>query len=134
MYDPGVAILASVDDLFFRSKVRTTAKHLGIDITFVASSDEMVAQAKALQPTLVIFDLNSQKMDAIPTIAALKADAATSGLRTIGFASHVHTELIAAARSAGADDVLPRSAFAGRLADILQAGAAKPAPAAKPAQ
>ena len=96
-----MAILASVDDLFFRSKVRTTAKHLGIEIKFAATSDEMVAQAKALQPTLVIFDLNSQKMDAIATIAALKADADTSALRAIGFASHVHTELIAAARTAG---------------------------------
>ena len=132
MYDRLVAILASVDDLFFRSKVRTTAKHLGIEITFAATTDEMVAQAKSLQPTLVIFDLNSSKMDAIATIASLKADAATSDLRAIGFASHVHTELIAAARKAGADDVLPRSAFAGRLAEILQAGAAKPAPA-KPA-
>jgi CheY-like chemotaxis protein len=128
IYDPDVAILASVDDLFFRSKVRTTAKHLGIEITFAATSDDMLAQAKSLQPTLVIFDLNSQKMDAIATIAALKADAATSGVPTIAFASHVHTELIAAARAAGADNVLPRSAFAGRLADILQAGGAKTTP------
>ena len=67
-------------------------------------------------------------MAAIATIAALKADAATSNLETIAFASHVHTEMIAAARAAGADNVLPRSAFAGRLADILQAGASKPAP------
>ena len=127
MYDRDVAILASVDDLFFRSKVRTTAKHLGIEITFAATTEEMVAQAKSLQPTLVIFDLNSQKMDAIATIAALKADAATADLRALGFASHVHTELIAAARKAGADDVLPRSAFAGRLAEILQDGNTKPA-------
>jgi hypothetical protein len=40
----------------------------------------------------------------------------------------VHTDLIAAARNAGADQVLPRSAFAGNLAEILQAGAAKSAP------
>ena len=122
-----VAILASVDDLFFRSKVRTTAKHLGIDITFAATGDDMLARARELRPSLIIFDLNSQKMDAIATIAALKADAGTSALRAIGFASHVHTDLIAAARTAGADEVLPRSAFAGRLADILQAGASKPA-------
>ena len=128
VYDSSVAILASVDDLFFRSKVRTTAKHLGIEIQFAATAEELIAHAKSLQPTLVIFDLNSQKMDAIATIAALKADTDTAALRAIGFASHVHTELIAAARKAGADDVLPRSAFAGRLADILQAGATKPAP------
>ena len=34
---------------------------------------------------------------------ALKAAAETSALRAIGFASHVHTELIASARNAGAD-------------------------------
>jgi len=128
MYDRLVAILASVDDLFFRSKVRTTAKHLGIEITFAATAEELVAQAKALQPSLVIFDLNSSKMDAISTITALKSDAGTSRLRAMAFASHVHTELIAAARKAGADEVLPRSAFAGRLADILQAADTKPAP------
>jgi DNA-binding NarL/FixJ family response regulator len=123
-----VAILAAVDDFLFRSKIRATAKHLNADVRFAQTSDEMLAQARELQPSLIIFDLNSAKMDAVATIAALKADAATSDLRAIGFASHVHTELIAAARTAGADDVLPRSAFAGRLAEILQAGAAKPAP------
>lgn len=128
MYDPTVAILAAVDDFLFRSKIRATAKHLNADVRFAQTSDEMLAQALELQPSLIIFDLNSQKMDAIATIAALKADAGTSPLRAIGFASHVHTELIAAARNAGADEVLPRSAFAARLADILQAGAAKPAP------
>lgn len=128
MYDLAVPILAAVDDFLFRSKIRATAKHVDADVRFAQTSDEMLAHARELQPSLIIFDLNSQKMDAIATIAALKADSATSSLRAIGFASHVHTELIAAARKAGADDVLPRSAFAGRLADILQAGAAKPAP------
>ena len=47
------------------------------------------------------------------------SDPALASIRTIGFASHVHTDLIAAAREAGADQVLPRSAFAGNLADIL---------------
>lgn len=126
MYDPTVAILAAVEDFLFRSKIRATAKHVNADVRFAQTSEEILAQARELQPTLVILDLNNQKMDAIATITALKADAATSGLRAIGFASHVHTDLIAAAKQAGADDVLPRSAFAGRLADILQAGAAKP--------
>ena len=46
---------------------------------------------------------------------------------TLGFVSHVHTDLISAARQAGADDVLARSAFAGNLADILlSTGTASP--------
>lgn len=123
-----VAILAAVDDFLFRSKIRATAKHVDVEITFAQTPDEIMTQARALKPTLLIIDLNSPKADPIATIAALKADADTAAVRTLGFASHVHTDLIAAARQAGADEVLPRSAFAGRLAEILQAGAAKPAP------
>src|SRR6476620_2176560 len=108
-----VAILAAVDDFLFRSKIRATAKHVDVEITFAQTPDEIMTQARALKPTLLIIDLNSPKADPIATIAALKADAATAAVRTLGFASHVHTELIAAARQAGADEVLPRSAFAG---------------------
>jgi hypothetical protein len=42
-------------------------------------------------------------------------------VRTLGFVSHVHTALIEAARAAGIDDVMARSAFAGNLAEILLA-------------
>ena len=89
-------------------------------MTFAPTPEEILAQARESKPALVIFDLNSAKMDAIATIAAMKATRRSAAIRTIGFASHVHTELIAAARQAGADQVLPRSAFAGNLADILR--------------
>ena len=117
-------ILAAVDDFLFRSKIRATAKHLNAEIVFAQTPDEILAQARALQPSLVIIDLNSSKADAVNTLAALKADPDLAGIRTIGFASHVHADLIAAARRAGADQVLPRSAFAGNLAEILTAATA----------
>jgi DNA-binding NarL/FixJ family response regulator len=112
-------VLVAVDDLLFSSKIRATARQAGVDLTFARSPGEIVSQARAIKPALVIFDLNSGKTDPLDTIAALKADPELAGIRTLGFASHVHTELIAAARQAGADQVLPRSAFAGNLAEIL---------------
>jgi DNA-binding NarL/FixJ family response regulator len=114
-----VPILAAVDDFLFRSKIRATAKHVNVDVRFAQTPAEILTQARELKPALVIIDLNSTKADPVATIAALKADPELPGIRTIGFASHVHTELIAAARAAGADQVLPRSAFAGNLAEIL---------------
>ena len=112
-------MLAAVDDFLFRSKIRAVAKHVGADVQFAQTQDEVLAQARALKPALVIFDLNSGKLDPVAAIAALKADAELAGVRAIAFASHVHTALIAAAKHAGADDVMPRSAFAGNLAGIL---------------
>ena len=125
-YDRGM-ILVAVDDLLFSSKIRATAKLAGVDLTFARTPDEILSQARTLKPALAIFDLNSGKTDPLSTIAALKNDPDLSGIRTIGFASHVHTALISAARDAGADQVLPRSAFAGNLATILlSAGAPRP--------
>jgi DNA-binding NarL/FixJ family response regulator len=112
-------VLVAVDDLLFSSKIRATAKQAGVDLTFARSPQEVLEQARALKPALAIFDLNSGKTDPVATITALKQDPELAGIRTLGFASHVHTDLIAAAREAGADQVLPRSAFAGNLADIL---------------
>jgi DNA-binding NarL/FixJ family response regulator len=112
-------VLAAVDDLLFSSKIRATAKQAGVDVTFARSPQEILDEARARKPSLIVFDLNSGKTDPVATIAALKGDPASSASRILGFASHVHTDLIASAREAGADQVLPRSAFAANLAEIL---------------
>jgi DNA-binding NarL/FixJ family response regulator len=112
-------VLAAVDDLLFSSKIRATAKQAGVEVTFARSPQEILDQARAQKPSLILFDLNSGKTDPVATIAALKGDSALNASRILGFASHVHTELIASARNAGADQVLPRSAFAANLAEIL---------------
>jgi DNA-binding NarL/FixJ family response regulator len=114
-------ILAAVDDLLFSSKIRTTAKQAGVDVVFARTPAEILGQSRTLDPALVIFDLNSAKANPIETIAALKSDPQLASIRTLGFVSHVHTGLIEAARAAGIDDVMARSAFAGNLAEILLA-------------
>jgi len=112
-------VLVAVDDLLFSSKIRATAKQAGVELVFARSREQVIEQARLTKPTLVIFDLNSGKVDSVETIAAMKADPELSSIRTLGFASHVHADLIASARRAGADQVVPRSAFAGNLADFL---------------
>ena len=112
-------ILAAVDDLLFSSKIRTTAKLAGVELLFARTPAEILEQMRTRRPALVIFDLNSAKADPIQTIAALKQDPELSSIRTLGFVSHVHTGLIEEARRAGVDDVMARSAFASRLAEIL---------------
>ena len=116
-------ILVAVDDMLFSSKIRTVAKLTGVDITFARTPAEIMEQSRVLRPSLVIFDLNSTKAAPLETVAALKADPSLASIPTLGFVSHVHTELIGAARAAGIDDVMARSAFAGNLAEILQAAA-----------
>ena len=49
----------------------------------------------------------------------MKADPTLSSIPTVGFVAHVDAVAIDAARRAGIDDVMARSAFAERLPQIL---------------
>jgi len=112
-------ILVAVDDLLFSSKIRTTAKQAGVALAFARTPPEILEQARVLRPDLLILDLNSAKADPISTVATLKRDPELASIRTLGFVSHVHTSIIDAAKAAGIDAVMARSAFAGQLGDIL---------------
>ena len=112
-------ILAILDDLMFTSKIKTAANHLGVSVTFARSSEGALTEMRKSAPSLVIFDLNSARVDPLGTVATMKRDPALAAIPTLGFVSHVQTDLINAARQAGVDDVLARSAFSERLAEIL---------------
>jgi CheY-like chemotaxis protein len=114
-------ILCAVTDLMFSSRIATAAKHLDREIAFVRSAGDILTRVRDARPVMVIFDLNQQSLEPITAIGAIKADPELSAIRTIGYVSHVDTATITAARAAGADDVLARSAFTDQLGDILSA-------------
>jgi len=118
-YDHAV-ILAILDDLMFTSKIKTAASQLGVAVAFARSSDAALAEMRQRTPSLVIFDLNSTRTDPLGTVAAMKRDAGLASIPTLGFVSHVQAELIDAARQAGVEEVLARSAFTMRLPEILR--------------
>src|SRR5262245_7556689 len=120
-------IFALVADILFSSKIRTAAKHLGVDVVFARAQGDVIEQARNARPKLVLIDLNSVKMDPLASIAALKRDVDLRAAPIVGFVSHVQVDLIEAAREAGADEVMARSLFVMKLPDLLQrarAGAA----------
>jgi CheY-like chemotaxis protein len=112
-------IVCAIDDLFFSIKISTAAKALGVDVYFERAAEHVLETICSKQPRLVIFDLNSAKLRPLDAIAAVKADPALAACRTLGYVSHVDGETTAAARKAGVDQVLARSAFVERLGQIL---------------
>lgn len=120
-------VLCAVDDLLFSIKISTAAKAVGAPVFFERNPDMVLARIREKQPSLVIFDLNSTKMRPLEMITAIKADAALQTVRTLGYVSHVQTDVITAARAAGIDEVLARSAFSDRVAGILTSASARPA-------
>lgn len=112
-------VIAAVDDMFFASKIRATAEHLGVAVHLAKSTADVLAAAKAREPALIIADLHGQKYDPFTLAEQLKADECTRKVPLIGFFSHVQTALQHKAVSAGYDRVMPRSAFTRQLPQIL---------------
>lgn len=112
-------ILAVVTDLFFTVKINESAKRAGLEVEFVKSGADAIEKAKS-RPLLIILDLNCTSVEPLPLIGALKADPELRKISLISFLSHVQGELKQQAHDAGADMVLPRSAFSQNLPQILK--------------
>ena len=112
-------VLAAVGDIFFASKIRGTAEHLNVSAEFAASADALFDTAKADVPSLIILDLQSEKVDPFALAERLKADEQLRVVPLVGFYSHVETVIRERAERAGVDRVLPRSAFTKNLPRIL---------------
>jgi hypothetical protein len=95
-------VVAFVPDLMDRSKVAAAGA-----VTFVQSAEDL----RGRDADLVIVDLSR------PGVLEVLGSIASS--KIVGFASHVDRPLLEAARAAGCTEVMARSAFFSRLADLL---------------
>ena len=112
-----IPILVVVDDLLFASKISETARRLGLAVEAVKIED-LRGRVRRGAARAVIIDLNHRSGAAIEAVRALKADSPGRGT-VCGFVSHVQSDVIRAAREAGCDEILARSAFARDLPELL---------------
>jgi len=112
-------ILVVADDLLFRSKISTVAKSLGVVVRAATTPDAAIERAREDGPTLVLIDLDGQRPQPFDVLRRLAEDPALRSLRTLGFVSHVHAELVRQARDLGIGQVMSRGAFASDLVAIL---------------
>lgn len=115
--------LALCGDLLFAARIRGAAEQTGASVETIASArTDVLARARELRPARILLDLDARWLDAAQLIRALKEDEAVRGVPVIAFVSHVREDAIAAAREAGADRVLARSAFVRQLPELLGGG------------
>jgi PleD family two-component response regulator len=112
-------VLAAVEDLLFRSKISETASTLGIEAAFPRSPKKLLETLRETPPDLLILDLNSARFEPLALLQTVKSEEATRDVSTVGFLSHVQKDLAVAAREAGCDRVVARSAFTRDLPRIL---------------
>lgn len=115
-------MVAAVEDLLFRSKIGETADALGVEASFPRSPKKLEDAINSSPPDLLILDLNSSRFEPLDLLRTLKSDGRTKDLKTVGFLSHVQKDLAVAAKEAGCDRVMARSAFTKDLPKVLAQG------------
>jgi hypothetical protein len=99
-------------DLFFASKVTGTAAELGFRVIVEGNA----AAAAATPCRCLIVDLTTPGLSVSELLSALPA---ATRPKVIAFGPHVDTSRLEEARTAGCDEVLPRSKFSATLIEIL---------------
>jgi DNA-binding NarL/FixJ family response regulator len=110
-------LVVCLDDLFFRSKIEATARHLNVALKFTRAA-ELVEQCRGGDCAAVILDLSANG-EPLEAVRQLRAEAATEALPIVGFLSHVDRELARRAEEAGVSRVMPRSQFSESLPDLM---------------
>jgi PleD family two-component response regulator len=112
-------VVAAVEDLLFKSKISETASQLGIETAFPRNPRKLLEALRESPPALLVLDLNSARFEPLSLLQTVKSDERTQNVSTVGFLSHIQKDLAVAAREAGCDRVVARSAFTKDLPRIL---------------
>ena len=101
----GVVVLST--DLMDRSRISAAVP----SARFVRDPAELAGEAATADA--VVVDLG------VEGVLDVLADVAGVGVRTIGYGSHVDRDVLEAARAAGVQQVMARSAFFSQVAELL---------------
>jgi CheY-like chemotaxis protein len=114
-----MAILFLTTDLMFSSRVAGAAARLGMTLKTAATPTALIELLSAAEPeSLVLLDLNSPGVD--PRQLAPSLRASPNPPRTIiAYGPHVHADRLAAATTAGCEEVLTRGQFNARMDETL---------------
>jgi DNA-binding NarL/FixJ family response regulator len=102
-------ILLLTDDLMDGSKVRASAQAAGATVRTARNAEALMKLANDSAPTLVIVDLGNPGLNLGELVKSLISLPQRS--KIVAFGSHVDAAALSAAREAGCDQVMPRSAF-----------------------
>ncbi len=108
------SILLLCDDLFFTSRVAVAADAHGMGLKVARDSAAFATLARSESPTLALIDLGNPGLSIQELLTSLRTTCATMP-RVVAYGAHVDVAGLRAAREAGCDLVLPRSAFVEQL-------------------
>jgi DNA-binding NarL/FixJ family response regulator len=106
--------------MLFSSRLLGAAGTLGVECK-IASLPNQLPATVAADCRLVCIDLGMGGLDLPAAVAAVRI--AAPGAKIVAFGPHIDDALLASAKVAGCDQVLPRSQFHKQYAELLRQAA-----------
>ena len=113
-------ILVAVHDLMFTSRINSVTKGVH-EVHWLPRGTSVADKAKELRPDALVIDLGNAALKPVEAIAAVRADPDTKDLHVIAYVGHTEESIIAAAKSAGANEIYSKGEFNSRLPQLLGA-------------
>ena len=111
-------VIALVEDPFWRTKIDNAVRSVGATTVFLSDPAAAAGTIDPSAPVIVVVDL-ALKASPFEAVAGLKKAPATAAVPVIGYFDIARKDLKEKAVSAGFDEVLARSSFAERFADLV---------------
>ena len=105
-------------DLLFSTKITGTARALGFEMDVVANVEGLARRMSETAYRCLLLDLSVADVSIAEVMQAV-GENKPDRPAIVAFGSHVDTARLAEAESAGCNEVMPRSRFAGTLPDLL---------------
>jgi hypothetical protein len=119
-------VLALITDLMFGSRVQNALNAAGDEVELLADEERLRAHLAHAREhgnaagSVLLVDLTDAQLDGSGVLERLAGEGALTGMRTLGFYSHVDVSARERAERAGFELVVPRSRMA-REAPVLVA-------------
>lgn len=119
MPDPSTTVLLVDDDLFFAARILSVLGAAGYRVDHVTDAASAPTRCAEARPDLALVNLGSRGLDGMEALRGLAA--ADPAPPIVAYAPHVRIpDLREAARAAGAVRVVPNSAIASRLVEVIR--------------
>lgn len=118
MSEPREPIVVFVPDLLMRQQLVGGLEAAGFAAKGAATQARLATALETTQPAAILVELDGVGINGAGVVAELKAADRTADVPVVGFCAHTRTDLIQAARDAGADRVVSRGELTHRLVRI----------------
>jgi len=113
-------ILVVASEANVGEEVEKAAQTEGTDCLILCEEAPIQAALQETTPEAIFIDLSTFTLDAPAIIQDLKGNTATRKIPIVAFANQIRADLLQDAKEAGADLILPRSAFNQQLPELIR--------------